>query len=214
MALKVHGTVGSPATFRALAALHEKDLDFEFIPVNLSAKEHKSPQFLAHNNPFGQVPVFEHGDLKLFESRAITKYVAEAFADKGTSLIHKDPKKSAIQTVWTEVEAQKFDPTVAKLGWEIVLKPMFGMTTDEAVVAEFEKKLEPLLDVYEKRLTESKYLGGDSFTLADLHHLPTLQGIMGTKVKSLFDARPHVSAWASDILSRPAWVKVASMLTK
>ncbi|KAI7747698.1 hypothetical protein M8C21_023571 [Ambrosia artemisiifolia] len=214
MALKLRGTVGSSATFRALAALYEKDLDFDFVPVNLSDKENKSPQFLADHNPFGQVPVFEHDDLKLFESRAITKYVAETFADKGTSLIYKDPKKSAIQTVWMEVEAQKFDPTTSKLGWEIVLKPIFGMTTDESVVAEFLKKLEPVLDVYEKRLTECKYLGGDSFTLADLHHLPNLHYLMGTKVKSLFDARPHVSAWASDILSRPAWVKVASMLPK
>ncbi|XP_076920468.1 glutathione S-transferase-like [Bidens hawaiensis] len=210
MALILHGTVGSPATFRALAALYEKDLHVDFVPVSLANKENKSPHFLSLN-PFGQVPVFEHGDLKLFESRAITKYVAEAFADKGTSLVFKDPMKSAIQTVWMEVEAQKFDPASSKLGWELFFKPLFGMTTDEAVVAEFEKKLEPVLDVYEQRLAESKYLGGDSFTLADLHHLPNTYLLMGTKVKSLFDARPHVSAWVSDILSRPAWTKVAVM---
>ncbi|KAI3741810.1 hypothetical protein L1987_59488 [Smallanthus sonchifolius] len=214
MAIKLHGTVGSPATFRAFAALYEKDLDVDFIPVKLGVNENKSPQFLARN-PFGQVPVFEHGDLQLFESRAITKYVAEAYADKGTSLLlSRDPRKSAIQTVWMEVESQKFDPATSKLTWELFFKPLFGMTTDEAVVAEFEKKLEPVLDVYEKRLTECKYLGGDSFSLADLHHLPNTNILIGTKVKSQFDARPHVSAWASDILSRPAWAKVTSMLPK
>nr|UZF66168.1 glutathione S-transferase family Phi subgroup protein [Chrysanthemum x morifolium] len=213
MAIKLHGAVGSPAAHRALAALYEKDVDFEFVPISFAKGEHKSPSFLALN-PFGQVPAFQDGDLTLFESRAITKYVAEVYADQGTCLILKDPKKSAIQTVWMEVENQKFDPASSKLGWELIFKPMFGQVTDDAVVAEFEKKLEDLLDVYEKRLTESKYLGGDSFTLADLHHIPNLFNLMSSKVKKSFDARPHVSAWAADILSRPAWVKVASMLPK
>ncbi|KAI3741811.1 hypothetical protein L1987_59489 [Smallanthus sonchifolius] len=213
MALKLHGIVGSPPAFRAMAALFEKDLDFEFVPVDFATGEQKTPRFLALN-PFGQVPVFEDGDFKLFESRAITKYAAEAYANKGTDLVFKDPKKSAIQTVWMEVEGQKFDPTSSKLTWELFFKPIFGLTADEAVVTEFEEKLGNVLDVYEQRLTECKYLGGDRFTLADLHHLPNMHILMGTKVRSLFDVRPHVSAWASDILSRPAWTKVASLLRK
>ncbi|KAK9055818.1 hypothetical protein SSX86_026903 [Deinandra increscens subsp. villosa] len=213
MAVKVFGFVGSNATYRVLASLYEKNVDFELVTVNMAAWEHKRPRFLARN-PFGQVPAFEDGDVSLFESRAITKYVAEAYADKGTSLKSKDLKKSAIEGVWAEVEAQKFDPATAKLTWELFFKPLFGMTTDEAVVEEFSKKLEPVLDVYEARLTECKYLGGDSFSLADLHHLPNTQVLMGTKVKSQFDARPHVSAWAADILARPAWVKVTSLLPK
>ncbi|XP_071698284.1 glutathione S-transferase APIC-like [Rutidosis leptorrhynchoides] len=211
MSIKLYGLVGSTATFRAMAALYEKDLEFEFVPVDLASKEQKTPQFLTRN-PFGQVPVYEDGDLTLFESRAITKYIAEAYADKGTPLTSKDPKKSAIEAVWSEVEAQKFDPTTSKLGMELVLKPKWGQTTDEAVVSEFEKQLEDLLDVYESRLTKSKYLGGDCFTLVDLHHLPNVFYLMMTKSKRLFDARPHVSAWVSDIVSRPAWIKVASKL--
>lgn len=81
-------------------------------------------------------------------------------------------------------------------------------------VVEFGKKLEDLLDVYEARLIACKYLGGDSFSWADLNQLPSMYYLMGTKAKSMFDARPHVSASASDILSRPAWVKVSSMLNK
>ncbi|GJZ09216.1 glutathione S-transferase-like protein [Tanacetum coccineum] len=197
-----------------MAALYEKDLDFEFVSVDYVARKHKLPQFLALN-PFGEFPAFEDGDLTLFESRAITKYVTEAYADKGTVLMLKDLKKSAIQSVWMEVENQKFDPTASTLSYELIYKPMYlGQTTDEVAVGELEKKLEDLLDVYEQRLKESKYLGGDTFTLADLHHIPNIHNLMSTKVGKLFDARPHVSAWVSDILSRPAWIKVASMLHK
>ncbi|GKB48571.1 glutathione S-transferase-like protein, partial [Tanacetum coccineum] len=153
MGIKLHGLVGSTATFRVLAALAEKDLDFEFVSVDLVSKEQKTPQFLARN-PFGQVPVYEDGDLNLFESRAITKYIAEAYADKGTPLISKDPKKSAIQTVWSEVEGQKYDPVSSKLVYQLIIFPMRGATTDEAIVAESEKKLADILDVYELRLTK------------------------------------------------------------
>lgn len=207
MAVKLYGFVGSNATFRALASLYEKDVEFELVTVNMGAMEHRRPRFLARN-PFGQVPALEDGDVTLFESRAITQYIARKYADKGTELIMNDPLKMAIQTVWMEVENQKFDP----VSWKLMEIAMHRVRGGEEVVAELEKKLSDVLDVYETRLTESRYLGGDSFTLADLHHTPNVYYLMMTRSKRLFDARPHVRAWAADLLSRPAWLKVTSML--
>lgn len=89
---------------------------------------------------------------------------------------------------------------------------MFGMTTDPAVVAENEAKLVKVLDVYETRLSRSKYLACDCFTLVDMHHLPNLNHLMATNLKKLFDERTHVSAWVADITSRPAWAKVLAMM--
>ncbi|CBI36819.3 unnamed protein product, partial [Vitis vinifera] len=54
----------------------------------MKAGQHKSEAFLALN-PFGQIPAFEDGDLKLFESRAITQYIAHEYASNGTQLISK-----------------------------------------------------------------------------------------------------------------------------
>ncbi|XP_010259660.1 PREDICTED: glutathione S-transferase-like [Nelumbo nucifera] len=204
---KVHGSVFSTATNRVVACLHEKGIAFEFSPVDMRSGAHKKEPFLSLN-PFGQVPAFEEGDLKLFESRAITKYIAHEYQESGTELIYKEPKKMAILAVWMEVEAHQFDPASSALAWELVFKPMFGMTTDAATVEQNEAKLSKVLDVYEARLSESKYLAGDCFTLADLHHLPNINCLMGTPVKKLFESRPHVNAWCSDILSRPAWSKV------
>ncbi|KAI3449512.1 hypothetical protein Pfo_006177 [Paulownia fortunei] len=145
------------------------------------------------------------------ESRAINQYIAHTYTDNGTPLICQDLKKMAIVSVWMEVEAQKYDPPAGKLTWELGIKPLLGMPTDEAVVEKQEAELAKVLDVYEARLEQSKYLGGDSFTLADLHHLPTMNYLMGTRVKAAFDSRPHVSAWSADILARPAWQKVIAM---
>ncbi|CAA6662056.1 unnamed protein product [Spirodela intermedia] len=194
--LKLHGHPYSGATLRVLSVLHEKGLEFEFVPIDLATGEHKKEHFLSLN-PFGQVPAFEDGEIKMFESRAITQYLAHAYADRGTELLFKETKKMAEMSVWAEVEAQKFDPPAFKVVFELILKPMIGGgAADEATVAEQQAALSKVLDVYEARLAGSSYLSGDSFGLADAHHQPL----------AAFDSRPYVSRWAADILSRPAWV--------
>ncbi|XP_010474884.1 PREDICTED: glutathione S-transferase F6-like [Camelina sativa] len=204
--IKVFGHPASTATRRVLIALHEKNLDFEFVHIELKDGEHKKEPFILRN-PFGKVPAFEDGDFKLFESRAITQYIAHNFADKGTNLLSVG-KDMAIVAMGIEIESHEFDPVGSKLVWEQVLKPLYGMTTDKAVVEEEEAKLAKVLDVYEYRLGQSKYLAGDHFTLVDLHTIPVIQYLLGTPSKKLFDERTHVSAWVADITSRPSAQKV------
>ncbi|KAI4349638.1 hypothetical protein L6164_010202 [Bauhinia variegata] len=205
-ARKVHGSPVSTATMRVTACLYEKQLEFEFVPVDMANQQHKKEPYLSLN-PFGQVPAFEDGDLKLFESRAITNYIVHQYADQGTELISRDLKKMAITGVWLEVESQQHDPPASKLVWELGIKPLFGIPTDPKAVEENEAKLGAVLDIYEKRLSQSKYLAGDCFTLADLHHLPSLKYLMNSEAKKLYESRPHVSAWVADITARPAWSK-------
>ncbi len=50
-------------------------LPHEPIDVNLAAREHKTPEFLALN-PFGQIPVLQDGALTLADSNAILLYLA------------------------------------------------------------------------------------------------------------------------------------------
>ncbi|KAI7747694.1 hypothetical protein M8C21_029032, partial [Ambrosia artemisiifolia] len=184
MALKLYGSVASDATQRVQACLHEKEVNFEFITVNIAAGEHKTPRFLARN-PFGEVPALEDGDVTLFESRAITQYIAYKYEGNGTDLILKDPIKLALQTVWMDTENQRFDPPFSKL-IEATIEGKNGGQD----VREYERKLESVLDVYEQRLKESKYLAGDSFTLADLHHQPGMHYLRSTKAKGWFQGRP------------------------
>ncbi|XP_057965946.1 glutathione S-transferase-like [Malania oleifera] len=211
--LKVHGLSFSTCTMRVLACLYEKDLQFELVTVDMNAAEHKSPPFLSLN-PFGQIPAFEDGELKLFESRAIIQYIAHKYKYSGTQFVCTDSKKMAIAGVWVEVEAHQFNPVAAKLTFELALKPLMGMTADLVVVEENELKLAKVLDVYEARLAQAKYLAGECFSLADLYHLPCIQYLMGTRAKELFASRPNVSAWCTDIMARPAWSKVLALQKK
>ncbi|CAN1313903.1 Glutathione S-transferase F8, chloroplastic [Linum perenne] len=205
--IKVYGSPISTATQRVFATLYEKELEFEFIKVDLRSGEQKKEPFVSLN-PFCLVPAYQEGDLTLFESRAITEYIAEKYKDKGTQLISENPETK----VWMQVEVNQFDPPAAQLCWEQEFKAVFGLTTDAANVAANEAKLNKVLDVYESRLSNSKYLGGDQFSLADLHHIPNVHCLVGTPTKKIIDSHPKVSSWIADVTARPAWSKVVALM--
>lgn len=48
-AIKVHGSSSSTATTRVLATLYEKEVEFEFVLVDMRAGEHKKESFLSLN---------------------------------------------------------------------------------------------------------------------------------------------------------------------
>src|SRR5215472_15777809 len=79
--MKLYG-FGPTRSLRALWALKELDVDFEFVPVNLPAGEQKHPDFL-RLNPAGKVPVLVDGDIVIPESAAIVLYLADKYKEKG-----------------------------------------------------------------------------------------------------------------------------------
>ncbi|KAJ8511071.1 hypothetical protein OPV22_001505 [Ensete ventricosum] len=211
MGVKVYGMPMSTNTIRVLAALNEKGVEFELVIVDLRTGAHKQPDFVALN-PFGQIPVLEDGDVVLFESRAISRYIATKYSEAGPDLLLSGgtlAERAAVD-LWLEVESQQFGPPIAALVYEALIKPMLGGATDAAVVEAQAGKLEKVLDVYEARLAQSKYLAGAEFTLADLNHIPYTNYLMKTPKASLVTSRPHVLAWWQDVSSRAAWKKTAA----
>ncbi|XP_020870873.1 glutathione S-transferase F4 isoform X3 [Arabidopsis lyrata subsp. lyrata] len=142
----------------------------------------------------------------MVKSRAITQYIAYVHSSRGTQLLNlRSHETMATLTMWMEIEAHQFDPPASKLTWEQVIKPIYGLETDQTIVKENEAILEKVLNVYEKRLEESRFLACNSFTLVDLHHLPNIQYLLGTPTKILFEKRTKVRKWVDEITSREAW---------
>jgi len=212
--IKVHGHLFSSATRMTLVCLNEKEVEYEFFTVELSAGAHKQPQYLALN-PFGVVPTIQDGDLTLFESRAIIRYLTKKYKGQGTDLLGSSPSEQALVDQWCEVEGQSFNPPASTIVFQTAIVPMIGGTTDEAVVSSNMEKLSKVLDIYEDRLSKSKYLAGDFFSLADLQHLPGIDHLVNACGKGeLVSSRKHVNAWWENICSRPAWKKVADKRPK
>ena len=62
--------------------LEELEIPYELVRVDLSAGEHRKPEYLAIN-PYGAVPALVDGEVKLFESAAICAYLADKHPDRG-----------------------------------------------------------------------------------------------------------------------------------
>lgn len=108
------------------------------------------------------------------------------------------------------MESHQFGDPAGDLVFQLLILPMIGGTTDQAIVEKQAEKLAKVLDVYEARLAANKYLAGGEFTLADLNHLPCMHLLLKTSKADLITARPRVNAWWEDISSRPGWKKTAA----
>ncbi|XP_062175308.1 glutathione S-transferase F13-like [Alnus glutinosa] len=210
MAIKVHGVPVSTCTAGVLLCLNEKGLDYELLLVDLAAKAHKQQPYLSLN-PFGQIPALEDGEVSLFESRAINRYLACKHKDIGTDLLRANSlAESAVVETWMEVEAHQFHGPATAILHQMIVNPMYGIACNEQTIETEMEKLGKVLDVYEERLSKCKYLAGENYSLADLQHIPSLVYFMKTTKANAVTSRPHVSAWWNDISSRPATVNVSA----
>ncbi|ERN16998.1 hypothetical protein AMTRI_Chr02g222460 [Amborella trichopoda] len=144
------------------------------------------------------------------ESRAKTNYISNKYNEIRADLLRfGNVPEFALVLVWMEVEAHRFNPPISAIVREALVKPAFGATTDASVIESEAEKLAKVLDVYESRLSENKYLAGENFSLADLHHLPYIHYLLKTSKADLITSRKYVKAWWDDISSRPSWKKVS-----
>ena len=123
MVLKLYGSPVSTCTRRVATVLTEKKVPFEFHPIDFAKGEHKAPAFL-QRQPFGQVPYLDDDGFKLFESRAISRYLA--LKHGGIGKLIPDPadlKKTALFEQAVSIEVSNFDAFAAQLAWENIFKP-------------------------------------------------------------------------------------------
>ncbi|KAJ8505225.1 hypothetical protein OPV22_006111 [Ensete ventricosum] len=210
----VYGPPISTAVSRVLACLLEKDVDFKLVNVDMAKGQHKSPDYLKLQ-PFGQVPAFQDEHATLFESRAICRYICDKYADRGNkNLLGRNgagPAERAQVEQWLEAESQSFNPPSSALVFQLAFAPRMGLPQDPAAVELNQAKLAKVLDVYERRLGESRFLARDEFSLADLAHLPNAHYICSAGKDDMFASRKNVARWWEEISTRLSWKKVVDM---
>ncbi|GAU12303.1 hypothetical protein TSUD_252530 [Trifolium subterraneum] len=211
MVVKVYGPHCASAK-RVLVCLIEKGIEFEVVPINVLEGEHKNPEYLKLQ-PFGTIPVIQDGDYTLYESRAIMRYYAEKYRSQGIELLGNTIEEKGLMEQWLEVEANNFHPSAYNLTVHVLFPSLLADNTpNPKIIEESEATLVKVLNIYEERLSKSKYLAGDFFSLADISHLPFTDYIVKYMGKDyLIKDRKHVSAWWDDISSRPSWKKVLEL---
>ncbi|KAJ6523413.1 glutathione S-transferase [Mycena vulgaris] len=189
--------------------LLEKQIPFQHFVMDLDKGDHKTPTFLTQQ-PFGEVPVIDDDGFILYESRAICRYLAEKYTARGFSLIPTDLKGKALFEQAASIEFASFYPQIMRVRTETFFKPRQGLPVDEAALAAAMSDLSAKLDVYEVILGNQKFLAGNEVSLADLFHLYAAALLAEPGLDIMSRQGPNVKRWWSDLIQRPAWIKLTS----
>lgn len=127
-------------------------------------KTNRTPEYLA-KFPFGKVPAFEGADgTQLFESDAITQYIAESGPASG-QLLGSTPAERAVIRQWIcFADGEVLQPIIQLVLWRLKLREYDANTETTAL-----QKLERSLDLLEKHLPGRTWFAtGDKLSLADI----------------------------------------------
>ncbi len=198
MSITLWGRLSSGNVQKVVWALEELGLAYDHIPLGGAFKGNGSPEYLALN-PNGLVPTLRDGDLVVWESHAIVRYLAARYGS-GT-LYPVEPAARAAVDQWTDWTATTFQPAWIGLFWLKVRTPIHQqdpIAIEKALAAT--TKCFSLLDA---RMAAVPYLGGTALTYADI-----VAGAAMYRWSTMDIVRPslpHVDAWHARLQQRPAF---------
>jgi glutathione S-transferase len=159
--MKLYG-FGPTRSLRALWGLRELGADFEFVPVNLLAGEHRRPEFLALN-PAGKLPVLVDNDSVIPESAAIVLYLAEKYPDKG--LLPTDLKERAQVYRWVMFAMTELEQPLWRIAKHTFLLPEDKRLPQDVALAS--EEFTAMARVLENHMEGRQFIVGDHVTVAD-----------------------------------------------
>ena len=192
--------------------LEECGLPYRAIPVNIGAGDQFRPEFLAIS-PNNKIPAITDPDgpdgrpISLFESGAILVYLA----GKTGRLLPAGEREKYEVLQWLMFQMGGVGPMLGQAHHFRIYAP----EKIEYAVNRYSNEARRLYGVIDKRLSQSPWLGGREYSIADIATFPWLrswenQGIVLTEY-------PHLKAWFERIAERPAvqrGVKVMAELRK
>lgn len=161
--------------------LEEIGVAYEFILLDMAAREHLQPEFLSIN-PIGKVPAIVEDDFQLWESGAILLYLAEKHGKLPNSA-----EERAIITQWV----------------------LFGnatLGTGIFIEANREKETPRLLNPLNKILSQQPFLMGDELNIADIA-VGSILAYIPLMLKLDLSPYPAVLEYIQRLNERPAFQK-------
>ena len=204
MAIVLYYGSGSPFAWRVQLALEHKGLAYERKVLSFAAGDTRKPEFIALN-PRHRVPVIVDGDFVLFESLAITFYLAKKHSNGTLYPGTLEAEARAWQwSFWGMTEVER--PLLAAL----LNRAVYPERERDAAAADAgEKQLSQPLGVLNGTLGRSPNLLGENFTVADLNVTSILAWARPANID--MSPFPKVAEWLKNCAERPAARAVRQM---
>lgn len=199
MAITVWGRLNSINVQKVIWALEETGVTYEHVPLGGKFGGLDDPAYRAMN-PNGKVPTLRDGDLTMWESHAIVRYLAATY---GKGLWLADPKARAIADQWTDWTATTFQPAWIDVFWLFVRTPAAQhdkVAIGKALAASFNA-----YGILDRRLATTPFLAGDALTYADIVAGVSMYRWMTMEIQR--PELPHLAAWYERLTARPAFQK-------
>jgi glutathione S-transferase len=198
--IRLHYHPMSTYSRRARIALLEKQIPHELIVVDMAARKHRDPAYLALN-PYGRVPAIQADDFVLYESTAILNYLEAMYPQQ--PLLPADPRERAL----VDMHMKLCDIQMARQTGAIIFPKRFlpKERWDEKVMAQAKSEIESHLGILEHELTGKQYLVAGRYTLAEVCYTPFVQFLALMEITP----PPAVTRWVEQMLTRPSAVQTA-----
>jgi glutathione S-transferase len=202
--IKLWGRRSSSNVQKALWTLAELQLNFEREIVGGGFGGLDAPGFL-DRNPNGLIPVLQDGDVTLYESNAIVRYLADRYGAQNFS--PRNWQRRAMAEQWMEWQQTTFAPPVQAIFMQVVrTEPRMR---DYRQVVALEAMLAKSLPVADRHLADNEYFAGDAISFGDI-----VMGVMHWRYTNIKCRRPemkNIDRWSKALRKRAAykqWVMV------
>ena len=188
--LKIHGLPPSTFTRTVRLACHEKGIDYEMVEA--------MPGSIDALNPFRKIPAITHGDVTLYESIAILRYLERTFP--GPRLWPEDSLAAAACDQWASAVADSLVNAslryfAARAGFLPVPAEMAQKYLDKTV---------ELVPIFDRQLGRHRFLAGDALTAADLYLFPLYAYFPDiAELRAIAAKAPNLNRWAAEMAARP-----------
>jgi len=197
--IKVWGRASSSNVQVVMWAVAELGLDHERVDWGGKFGGNDDPEYRAMN-PMGLVPTLRDGDVVMFESQAILRYLGARYGDEG--FWPADPGKRGALDMWSEwVKTSFVQPLVYNVFWQLIRTK--AADRNHATLAEGAAKLKTLSAMIDKRLGAGPFLGGEHLSFADI--------ALGTPLYRYYTLdferghTPNLDAYYARLQERPAY---------
>jgi glutathione S-transferase len=202
--MKLWGRATSINVQKAVWALEEIGLDYERVDLGGPFGGLDDPAYRALN-PNGRVPTLQDGELVLWESQAIVRYLAARHG--AGSLWDEDPGRRALSDCWMDWTMGTPLPDLTTIFWHTVRLP--AAQRDHAAVAAAAKRLGEVLAVPEAHLADRPFVAGERLTIGDIALGALFYRYFAFDIER--PALPNLSAYYERLTARPAYQ--ASIMT-
>jgi glutathione S-transferase len=196
--LKIWGRATSSNVQKVLWCCAELGIPFERVDLGGPFGGNQDPEYLGLN-PNGLVPTVRDGDLVLWESNTICRYLAATH--DGTRLYPAEPAARAIVERWMDWQLSTIGPPMGAL--------LFGLIRtrpeqrDQAAIEAARRKALAAWTIVEDALDDRPWLAGAALSLAEV--------VLGTLVYRWHafpierPALPRLKAWNERMRERPGF---------